>query len=114
MTYRLPAGDLDRRITIERSSYVDDGYGKQPVWTSIGTVWAKRRPMRGNESFDLQARTASVPIVFTIRWSSSVADLSPSDRIDDNGVKFDIASVNELGRRVALEIYAVANLVPQS
>lgn len=107
---------LDRRIDIERKSASQDGYGQDvDNWTKIATRRpAAVKPVRGDERFTSEQFAAFQQVEFTIRWATSVADVSPLDRIiypsatnpadvDDPNV-YDIIEVSELGRREGLRI----------
>jgi len=51
----MSAGRLRRRVTIQRSVRVDDGYGgSQVVWEDVGKVWAAVEPLRGSERYAAQ------------------------------------------------------------
>jgi SPP1 family predicted phage head-tail adaptor len=98
--------DLDRRITVQSLTQTRDAYGA-PVdtWASFAVVWAKEKPIRGDEYFAAQQMTAKVDTVFTIRWLSGLLETM---RISYDGKYWDIRSINELGRRAGMEIYAEA------
>jgi SPP1 family predicted phage head-tail adaptor len=55
----LTAGRLDRRISIESKTVVQDEFG-QPVetWAELATVWAHKRDIRANERFRAQQEIA--------------------------------------------------------
>lgn len=108
------AGELDRRISIERAgSGSDDGYTmKAGEFAELAEVWCKVRPAPGTERFASGENAATAPTRFIIRfrgdWDPQV---NPKDRIRypvGGDRVYDIKSVNELGRREALEILAVA------
>ncbi|NBS77711.1 MAG: head-tail adaptor protein, partial [Betaproteobacteria bacterium] len=46
----LRAGQMNRRITLQRPSTAQDTYGG-PVrtWTDLGTFWAEIQPLSGRE-----------------------------------------------------------------
>lgn len=106
----LDSGALDRRIQIYRAGIVRDTHGDDVDGFTAGpTVWASARPGGGRERLVSAQTAAEAPMVFRIRYSSNVANLSASDRIEypiGSGRMYDIASVNEIGRRDGLEIAA--------
>jgi len=56
----MNAGELDQRVMIKRKTDVDDGQGgSAPTEVTVGTVWAKIEPVRGQERViaDRQAGT---------------------------------------------------------
>lgn len=111
-------GRLDRRIVIQRKTQTLDAYGS-PVetWTELSTRWAALTPVNGDERFSTPEINASQQVEFLVRWSSSIADLTPQDRIlypvpsgdspeiPDASV-YDLVAVHEVGRREALRIIA--------
>jgi SPP1 family predicted phage head-tail adaptor len=107
----LAAGSLDRRIRIERDGpATHNGLQNVPGAPSVlATVWAQYKPARGAERFELATREAEIPVAFVIRWSRTVADVGPADRVrypaTDDGQLFDIiAAPREIGRRDGLEL----------
>jgi len=111
---------LDRRVTIQRKTVTQDESGQEiATWTAI----AHRRPafvapVRGEERFAAQQVIARQQTTFTMRWSETVADVSPLDRIlypppsDQNAQSpavdtiYDVIEVVEVGRRDGLRIMA--------
>ena len=102
------AGELDRRITLQRATVTRDGLNN-PVetWGDYATVWAKYEPVSDGEKFRAGERASEIGARFMIRYSSQVADVSPKDRILFGGREFAITRVKEIGRRVGLEITVV-------
>ena len=46
----MNAGELDQRVMIKRKTDVDDGQGDSaPTEVTVGKVWAKNEPVRGQE-----------------------------------------------------------------
>jgi SPP1 family predicted phage head-tail adaptor len=103
------AGKLDRRVVLQRASFVRDATG-QPIasWSTIATVWASWRRASARETLAAAEVAATVTDVFEIRWSSDVADLNPKDRLSYDARTYDIAAVDEIDRRVGLRITAAA------
>src|SRR5688500_6949508 len=106
----MRAGRLDRMITIERTgAAIDNGYTrKKGDWIAHAAVRAQVTGAPGTERVASGENAASAPTLFKIRWSTDVADVNPKDRIAYGGRVYDIRSVNEIGRREALEILATA------
>lgn len=114
-------GRLDRKIRIQRKSVQLDGAG-DPVetWSDlVGSLWASVAPVSGDERFSVPQISASQQTEFQVRWSGTVAGLTPKDRIvypvpEDTSPEvtpdasiYDVAAVHEVGRRRALRIIAV-------
>jgi len=99
----MRAGDLDRRVIIQR----DDGTatdGKHvAAWGTVATVWAQKLDVAGREAFAAgidQVELADAR--FKIRWRSGI---TPANRLLFDGVPYDIVHVGELGRREGLELW---------
>lgn len=105
------AGDLDRRITLQRASTAQDhGTGEEvATWVPIATVWASKRDVSDGERLASAQVQASITTRFVIRWSLGVSDLNPKDRVMFEGRIYDIAAVKEIGRREGIEISASAH-----
>lgn len=102
----MQAGNLDRRITIQRYSETgQDGAGNQTLeWADLSTVRAGMRQESGREFFAYGATNAERKVVFTIRPT----DVSTEDRIVYDGQEHEIHSVRELGRNEGLELHTTA------
>ena len=105
----FPAGDLDRRIRIERQVRGEDSPGGEETytWALVSIVWANVRPLRGRELFAAQQVAAKVDTRFRIRWRTGITP-ERMRIVDDQGRGYDIMAVLEIGRRDGLEIMGVA------
>lgn len=103
----MRAGDMDRRITIQRYEVVgDDGYGNQITeWNDLATVWAEVKQESGREFFAAAAIQSERKVVFKLRW----LDVTVVDRVSYDGRLHDIHEVRELGRKEGLELHTTAN-----
>jgi len=103
------AGPLDRRITLRRFTSTQDVYG-DPVetWADLATVWASRRRASARETLAAAEVSAAITDIFEIRRDSAWSNLSPKDALVFEGRTYDIASVDEIGRREGFRIAAVA------
>lgn len=98
----MQAGKLDRRITIQSATLIDDGYGGQvETWGDVATVWAQFLPGGGNERFASAQVYAETQARFRIRWR---AGLSPKNRVLFDGKAWDVLAVDEIGRRDGIEL----------
>ena len=99
----------DRYITIQRFTATADDYGEQSKsWTDVGAVLASKVDVSGSEDPSADQLTALVVTRFRVRWSETLADLSPLDRIVYEGQIYDIKVVKELQLKVGIEIFATA------
>lgn len=103
----LPAGKLDRRITIRRVvAGRPDGQGSTlPEFGDLATVWAEVEAVSDGERWRAMQIAATLTHRFRIRWGVGVTVL---DRIRFEGREFEISGVKEIGRRVGQEITAIA------
>lgn len=104
----MDAGELDRRITLQRAAETDNGYGTvTDSWTDIATVWAKLMPLSGAERLAAAENAAFANARFKIRKSSDVSDLTSADRLIFDDLTHNITNVRQDGRAF-LVIDAVA------
>lgn len=103
----MKAGDLDRRISIERYSttYNDDNEPTEG-WAEVGKRWASKKDVSDGEKVRAAEVGATVTTRFQLRWDSLTKTLTASDRIVCDGMTYDIAGTKELGRREGVEITA--------
>lgn len=101
----MQAGKLDRRLTLERATVTYDSFNS-PVytWATLATVWGEKKEISDGERLSAQEKGADITTRFQIRYSTTVADLNPKDRLTYDSRTYDIVGVKELGRRDGLEI----------
>lgn len=96
----MNAGDLDRRITVQRCTEAPDSFGQViPTWSTLAVVWAKVERNGGGEKFATDQRTSRSEAAFTIRYR---AGITPKMRVLFDGEVWEIEAVDELGRRDGL------------
>ena len=102
----MNAGTLDRRITIEQRIDTRDAFG-EPIaaWTPLAVVWASLESLQGQELIETQETNAKRKARFRIRWRD---DVTEKTRVAWDGEVWDINQVNEIGRRVGLELLVTA------
>lgn len=102
----MPAGRLDRRVTLQRPVEIQDSAGAVTLsWITDVTVWAGRRDIRAREFIAADTTIADTEAVFTIRWHSAVR---VRWRLLENDRSYDITGIAEIGRREGLELRCVA------
>ncbi len=106
----LPAGKLDRRITLQRFTYTTDaGSGEQvKVWADLATRWASKRDVSDSERVASAEVSAEIGTRFVVHWDATLRDLNPKDRLVFDGRTFEIVAVKDIDRRVGIEISAIA------
>lgn len=96
------AGDLDRRIVIERNTPgADDAFGESAEsWAAFITYSAKREDVRDSEKAAARQVSGSLMSRFTIRSSTDSRTVNTKDRINYDGKIWQIHGVKEAkGRR---------------
>ena len=106
----MKAGNMDRRISIQRGSVVDDGFSSSiEEWNDIAAnLPAEVNPISDGERWRAGEVGAHVTDRFVVRWQPALADLNPKDRVLYDGRIYDISGVKETGRRQGFEITASA------
>lgn len=95
---------MDRLVSIKTKSVTQNDTGEEVItWDLVETVWAQVVPLRALERWSSQQVKASIDHKFLIRYRD---DITPVDIIEFEGKEYDIYSINEVGRRQALEIMA--------
>ena len=102
----MRAGKMERWITIEEFTAVQDAYGQETeTWTEFATVWAEKIDIKARERFAAQQDIAEQTTRFRLRW---LMGITPKMRIISENKTYDIGGIAELGRRVGMEITATA------
>lgn len=99
----LNSGELDTRIIFqEKVETGRDGVGA-PIyaWTSVRSVWAKRRDLKGRELLLAQAHTPTGAIEYTVRYMTGI---NTDMRIVDDGQPYDITHIGRIARKEGLLI----------
>lgn len=104
----MSAGELDRRITIQRATLTRNDFNELiETWTDYVTISAKCSDPSTAEKFRAQEVGAEIDMRFTIRWSTDVDDVSPRDRVRFDDREYNITGVRNIGRLRWREIVAV-------
>lgn len=105
----MQAGNLDRRITLQRATVTRDEYNAEvSTWATLATVAASYEPIKDGERFRAGERAADMSTRFQVRYSSDVSGLTAEDRLIFEGRTYEIEHVKEIGRREGLELTTVA------
>lgn len=106
----LPAGELDRRITLQQATEGKDAAGGLTLsWADLASVWAKVTPLGGREPFTAAQEAAFADTRFTIRWRSDVTP-GAKMRVLHDGRTYDILAVFEPVRREVVDLLAQARV----
>lgn len=106
----MKAGNLDRRITIQRlGEPTDNGIEEVPgEWADHATRWASWKPANGREVFENLGREAKAGGTFWLRYDSETSGILATDRVVFESRNWDILSINELDRREGVELVVIA------
>lgn len=111
MTYIPAAGLLDRRITLQNSTFTQNSIGEAVLsWTNFATVWASVEPISGREFWAMQQVHAEVTVRIRIRYLAGVV---PKMRVIGTGSKvFNIeAIINPADNNGHLELLCSEGIV---
>ena len=99
-------GGLDRRITIQEQSTTVNDYGERAItWGTYAIVWASLERVRGASEKNSGEQVVSVQqVVFNIRNSSQVNELSGAHRVSYGGNIYEVLGVQEVGRNEQLRV----------
>ncbi len=109
----MEAGDLDRRITFQRSEDSTNQFNEPiEIWGDISTVWARRRDASDGEKVAAGQAGATLLSRFVIRSSVSARNIAPTDRINHDGKIWNIIGIKQAdeGRNRFIEITAITSL----
>lgn len=99
----MRAGNLNERVTFQRATAGDDGYGNAIVaWADHLTVWADVRETMGKERVDAGRIEASGTATVRIRASDAARALTAADRMVARGSIWNIRSVAPVGNDRAM------------
>ena len=105
----MKAGELNRRLTIQRAVYTINALNeKVPSWQELMVVWASKRDVSDCERIASQQVSAYITTRFKLRWSRLAATISPTDRLVFDGRIYEIYSCKETDFHDGIEISAAA------
>lgn len=94
----MRSGDLRDRITVQRATQGDDGFGNTVTgWTDHLTVWANVRETPGKEVVAAGRVEASRTATIRVRASSQSRGITEKDRVQARGQTWNIRSVAAVG-----------------
>jgi SPP1 family predicted phage head-tail adaptor len=106
----MSAGNLDRRIVIERSTSTPNAFN-EPVetWAPLLTVWAERKDVSDAEKMSAGQISSMLMSRFVIRSSAAAKGVKPSDRISYRifyeNKPWNIFGIKEHGRTGATDFW---------
>ena len=99
----MTAGKLRDRVTFQRNTTSDDGYGNTVNgWADHLTVWADVLERLGGEKVKAGLVEASRMATIRVRRSTDTLDITEADRISARGTIWNIRSIAAVGRDNAL------------
>lgn len=106
----IPAGKLDRRVTIfAPGAVVDDGFTDRPGDAEeAGSRLAWVKPVRGSERFEAEGREGKRVMRFWFRSDSLTRTITEEHALELDGRRYQITGIETIGRREGVEVQAVA------
>jgi SPP1 family predicted phage head-tail adaptor len=112
----MNAGQLDRRIQVQRAAYTPDGRGgREPTWQDHGgQLHARRRDVSDAEKASAGVLSSTLVARFTVRSSTLTRGLRADDRIVHDGMVWNVTGIKEVpdARRAFVEITAQTDRRP--
>ena len=103
----MRAGRMDRLITLKAKVVTTNDFGEEiEEWQDVGTIWAERLELRGNERWNAMQTVANITCKYRIRWRDDIGPLNML--VDADNREYDIHAVLEVGRREGLELLVKA------
>lgn len=106
-----PAGQLDKRISLERAGLIRSAAGPSKVgsWEALGSRWAKVTYGSSAERREAGSERAVQVATFRCRADSLTRTIMVTDRIVHAGASWDVTGIAPIGRGPAeLEFTATA------
>lgn len=99
----VAAGTLDRRLIIRKAAFTRDAATNEeiPTWATLRQVWGTKIAKGESETIEAGALGANRVVTFRVRY---MADVTERDRINCEGLEYDIRGIREVGRREGLEL----------
>lgn len=92
-------GDLDQRITIEEYTRTPDGAGGgEYSWSTVGEVWAKVEPVRGQERVIADQERGVQTYRITGRNDGDFAGIVTGNRIIWGSLTLNVRTAPDVGR----------------
>lgn len=99
----MGAGSLSDRVTFQRATLGDDGYGNTITgWSDHLTVWANVRETLGKERVDAGRVEAARTATIRVRQSPDTLGLTESDRVMARGQLWNVRSIVRVGNDGAM------------
>lgn len=107
----MRAGDLRDRITVQRPTTGDDGFGNVTTgWADLCTLWANIRETPGKEAVAAGRIEASRTATIWVRDSSVSRDITAADRVVYAGQVWNIRGVGRAIDRTMRELLVEAGV----
>jgi SPP1 family predicted phage head-tail adaptor len=92
------AGAYDQRFSFQRSVETQDDAGEpDSAWNTLATRFGDLQPLLGDERFQGMQTDTEVDHRLRIRYDTTLAALTPKDRVVKGSRTFDIQSVINVG-----------------
>lgn len=99
--------ELDSLISVERASWMKNGFGEPiPTWSELVEVAASVEVLTDSEGARAGAVERRKAARFTVLWSATMSGVSGEDRISFDGLTWGITGAREIARAQWIEILA--------
>jgi head-tail adaptor len=108
---RFRAGQLDRRLTIERRERARDPSTGELIetWVIMGQIWAEKLTERGIQRYAAQQLLNEVETGWSMRWDPGLLDMTPDGhRVSENEHHFTVVQLVEIPRRQGIVVLGKA------
>lgn len=105
-------GRMSQKISIERVDSGADSFGEAlTTWSTLAVRWASIEPLVGREYMVKSGENSEVTTRIRLRYDSTVATITTADRVNHNGVLYDIDSppINPQMRNSEIILMCVLN-----
>lgn len=101
----IAAGKLDRLITIQVNTPVQDSTGEYVAgWSNLAQVWGKQVTQKPAEFYRNFQRQAEKVVLWQIRWRSDVGSAHLM-RVLYNSQVYDVIGYEEIGRQAGIYLH---------
>jgi SPP1 family predicted phage head-tail adaptor len=96
----MTAGKRDQRVTVQRFTSTDDGYGGQvESWSTYCTRWVEVKPLSGRERNQAQQTESPANYRMVFPRDSVTAEITTADRVVWQGKTGQIRFIADAGDR---------------
>jgi head-tail adaptor len=85
-------GDRRTSVTVQAETRAKDAFNQPiPTWSTVATLWCRKRQLSGREIFHAQSQDAIVHSVLETQWPQSLVTIDEKMRCLIDGIYYGIA-----------------------